>query len=967
MDYPGRLIAGLIAVVLIILFPLQYIAQSNSENIDYLVDERTQKLANTMRDKGFIDKKMYEEYMSFLDTTGERYDVEFQDIKPVKGEEYSYEDNGKSNRMAFFKRVSHSEIVSFATHTHTDDCYGGHKHTGEPIFVHTHQHTSSCVEFVSSWYHDYTCLNCGSPNHRFLISYYWDEATHSVKLGMQNPGTAECMLCGSRNISEPIERKNYDYSCGYSIDVDNDGYSDPVGRTQSYQYEKQYPQDRTVKSTTVKGCYKYHQHAIFPYQGINAYGNRYYIASNLYEARNKGGLTSYCSAPRVFQVVWFVDANIQYRITYIASPGTNTLNLSSSSSTANPSVPYPATMTFHDFVNIMTYEYDAERFFKKHFNRSTLDFRSNSITCTGEISNCNETVHNTWYTTCGLEEDTTPDCHNVVTSISATPATQTVDKGKPISLTVTANYLDGHSAPITNYTTNYNPNLATTQTVTITYNGLVGNAKTIGTITCKVIVTVRLVNILSSITALPSSQTVSRYSSPSFTVRAYYSDDTNRLLNSSEYIMEGFNSASLGLQNVTISYTENGVKKTATVKVIVIAQQKECPKCNQLYELNPDDTDPGCPFCKEIITGIEVTPAYVELTQGESLPITVMGIYKDGSKRTVSGWSSNYNPDRLGLQIVTIEYDGHAKDITVWVNDELIACPICNTNYPKSESKCPVCAEKVVSISASPREVTIMQYENIPLTVTAIYADGSSREVDEWSIDRTSMVPGTFNATVSYKGVTDIITLTVLSYNSIECPICETVYDLIDNPTGCPICSRELIGIEAYLTSGTNLVQLGTTPNIAIILIFRDEHREFTSDGYSLEDFKAHELGIQSIRVIYKEFTTTIVVEVVNMLDTITCPNGHVYHKNEDDTDPGCPFCHIAEDISKILYFDITYTPEILDAVYSTGAYHFQKGNYISIIVIKKDKSLLYRLQNTFFSTSMLGRKKRFIYGGEVY
>ena len=118
--------------------------------------------------------------------------------------------------------------------------------------------------------------------------------------------------------------------------------------------------------------------------------------------------------------------------------------------------------------------------------------------------------------------------------------------------------------------------------------------------------------------------------------------------------------------------------------------------------------------------------------------------------------------------------------------------------------------------------------------------------------------------------------------------------------------------------------------------------------------------------MIYRGFTTTIIIEVVNILDTTTCPNGHVYNKNSDGSDPGCPFCHLGNEVSNIAYFDITYTSEILDAVYSVGAYHFQEGNYISVIVTKRDKSLMYRLQNTFFSTSMLGRRKRFIYGGEV-
>ena len=80
------------------------------------------------------------------------------------------------------------------------------------------------------------------------------------------------------------------------------------------------------------------------------------------------------------------------------------------------------------------------------------------------------------------------------------------------------------------------------------------------------------------------------------------------------------------------------------------------------------------------------------------------------------------------------------------------------------------------------------------------------------------------------------------------------------------------MGIEAYFTSGTNLVQLGSTPKLSVILIFRDGHRELVTDGYTLEDFYPDELGVQTARVIYKEFSATVVIEVINILDSQTCP-----------------------------------------------------------------------------------------------
>lgn len=831
MDFPGRLMAGFLAILLLFIFPLQYIAQSNTENIDTLIGDRTHELTDSIRRKGYLNKQMYEDYVGYLDTAGERYDIEIQDIKAVKGEEHSY--NGIQNDRrgtASFERMSHNhnEIQSFAAHIHTEDCFAGHNHE---ISGCTDGYVCHDGKLIRSLWHGYTndmdiryrCSICEKIIIRFTADWFSTNTNYFIWTLRWNSNANDYVLTKSN----------------YFIDSD---YED-----------KGYP-----------------------------------VVYNLFRDANNNQLP--------------LDAKKLYKN-------------------------YPA----FNFVG---------------------NFSDSSWISTVRPPKCE------------IPNDTNPICNQVVTSITATNSNQTVNKGNPIITTATAAYLDGHTA-VVNCTSNYNPNAVGSQTVTLTYTGLVGNAKTTGTRTCTINVTVKSLKDLASITVTPASQSIQKYTAPSFTVRANYSDGTNKLLNSSEYSMTGLNARKTGTQNVTISYTEGGITKSATVKVTVTVLQRECPKCSNIYELNPDDTDPGCPFCEELIAGIEVRPDVVEVMQGESLPVTVDAIYNNGSRKTVTAWTSNYDSQRTGMQTVTIEYGGYAAIITVWVSDELIKCPVCDTKYPPSES-CPVCAEKVVRISASPKEITVIQYETVVLAVTAFYADGKSSVVDGWAVDTSTASPGRFMATVSYKGASDMIILNVLSINTVECPICGTVYELSENPKGCPICANELTGIEAYLTSGTNLVQLGIIPDIAVIIIFRDEHREFAEEGYQLENFNPQELGIQTIKVLYKGFSTTVIVEVVNMFDTTICPNGHVYHKNADGTDPGCPFCPMSEETGKVIYFDITYTTEILDIVYSMGEYHFQEGNYISIIITKKDKSLLYRLQKTFFETSLLGRKKRFIYGGEV-
>jgi len=807
MDFPGRMAAGLIAAVLVLIFPLQYIAQTQGKDIDALVDDRTHRFTDEIRQKGYLDIHMYEKFINFLDTTGERYEIEIQDIRPVKGEDISY--NFKTHKNTLVP-VSYMNIHIFA-HTHTSDCYNGtlHVHSGTPGLSYPNGCYTSKKE-TTTWTY------CSSP-----CTTIDRNAPHNTR----QTGYSE-WTC-----SEGRSHVTVYYSCS-------------CGAT-----------------------------------GFNIAGSSCHAISNF---SHKYNYYSYC-------------------------PG------------------HTATTT--------VYELGCGKTEGKYYD-----------------SNGNEAG---------------PSCDKVVVSITPTHQNQTVEKGGTIITSATATYLDGHTGTV-NCTSNFNPDLEGNQTVTLTYTGLVKNAKTTGTLTCTINVYVKPNRTLTSLTVTPASQTVRKYKSPSFAVRANYSDNTYKTLSPDEYSITGFNPAKIGTQTVTVSYTENGATKSVLVTVTVTALQRECPRCQYVYDLNPDDTDPGCSQCQNLVAGIEVVPEYVEVTQGEQLPVKVVAIYNDGSKTAVNDWTSNFNPDRAGLQIVTVKYGGYAKEITVWVKEKFIKCPACNKDYPATETTCPYCAAKIVGISVDPNEITVMQYEPILLTVTAYFANGESRIVDEWSIDRDTSRPGTYIATVSYKDVSTTIKLNVLSVFSTQCPVCGLIYDTSESSKGCPVCSEELIGIEAYLSSGSNLVQLGTMPDIAIKLIFRDEHREFVYEGYSLDGFNPYVIGVQTIKVIYKEFFDTIVLEVVNALDTITCPNGHVYYRNEDGTDPGCPFCQTGSGLGKVIYFDITYTTEILSIVYSSGTYRFQEGNYISVIVLKRDKSLLNRIQRMFLGTSLLGRKRRFIYGGVI-
>ena len=1053
MDFPGRLIASIIAIILILVFPLQYIAGLNSEDMDTLVDESAHRFTDTIRDKGCLDEQTYENFINYLDTTGEMYDLALQDIHPVTGEETANMNDGgfmnspyhHASHASFINTekqlssasytcsgmdeavlhdsVSDREIQSFSSHTHTDNCYAGNLHVCDGINCEYEGDAIVIMLTNAGLYYSNNGINWinGMTNYGICDVTYGNNMFVTLEVGSQyntynkvyistdgiNWTEKDTVITGLSHDVNGTLFQNIAYSSyneyfyatlftksqygGWStlIIASKDGinwekvYTIPhpnrvdkiaIGNSALYVqykndddpvYDKGYIRF-SMSSKTLPNLSSYSKYQLNNFTGSNIFHQRsqnsVFIQDNIYglnytdvhygndievklyrgssstslyvngERRNDHNLESINAKTSAGNMIYFGDKfmfNFQGESNiYMSSDGVNWTK-----------VPHPAVS-------------------------SHTKYACNAPNRTGEIDRGPCSKIGKYYDSNGVEVH--PICDQVVTSISATNPTQTVKKGESIITTATATYLDGHTGTVS-CTSNFNTNLIGTQTVTLTYTGLVGNAKTNGTRTCTLSVTVKPNKSLTSISATPASQTVKKYAYPSITVKAHYNDGTSKTLTSSQYKVIGFNPATLGLQKLTVSYTEDGITKSVVINVTVEVLDKKCPRCQIVYDMNHDDSDPGCPNCKQLVTGIEVTPNNIELTQGASLPITVIALYNDGSKNEVSGWISNYKAERLGIQIVTVEYGGYATDIIVWVNEGLVSCPICGNEYPPSENECPECANQVISISASPKVITVVQYQQIPLKVTAYFANGSSRIVDDWSIDQATLTPGTYTASVSYKGISDTITLTVLSINNVVCPICGANYDSSENLRGCPVCSVELVEIEAYLTSGSNLVQLGTSPALAVILIFRDGHREFAADGYTLENFNPHELGIQTVRVVYREFYTTVAIEVVNILDALTCPNGHVYYKNQDGTDPGCPFCYEDENVSKILYYDITYTSEILDKVYNIGIYNFSQGNYISVILTKRDKSLMYRLQNTFFSTSMLGRKRKFIYGGEVY
>ena len=1150
MDFPGRLMAAFLAVILIVLFPTQYIAASAEKNIDSYIANSTEQFSDAIREKGYLDTAMYEKYIRGLDESGERYELEVEDIHPVTGDEVAFYDgedtlvaasalssqkpehgaacscslcSGESSRTELLssenkktavrplqRSLQSNEIQSFSNHTHTDDCYEGHRH----IPMYSEDYLSGHKVYLtggfnSKWNYTY---QANMVSYRICCADC-DATIVSMLLGIDSAGTG---------IVGFISYYSYDGSAVVENKI-NIAVSGAYKQSPLYLFMTQFQNKVTadlaalgiragVKNDTSNHFYFTDA---FPYSGIPVFDASGNISSympvrctNLYGHFN----TSSCYYTGKMTKVQYlfkakeVDSGLVTGNLAIicADCGRTLVNISfcfAPNSTSNNSITGMETVW---------YEYDQngnatrrrssgylERGKRNYWggsyglgldfstaDRNTIKSLYNTISKIGAWQYTNTFVSGmrTYYYTsvtdpvitsipvrssstlegtitwipfmgcpycgtfgtrsCGEEEDTTPDCDRVVTSITATNPSQTVRIGESIITTATATYLDGHTG-IVNCTSNFNPYQSGPQKVTLTYSGLVHNAKTQGSVTCTVNVTV-ISKILDYITVTPVSQIIPRMGVPAYTVTAHYKDGTSTVLTSGQYSVSALNTSTAGVKTATITYTEGGITKKAAVTVYVDSissisispeelsverytkadalplsvtavylysagkvltggytisgyspsvtgdqtitvtytengttvsakalihvtpLHKTCPVCGKVYELNPDDTDPGCPYCKDIITGITVTPGEAEITQGESLPVSVKAIYRDGSSREVEGWTSSYQPEQTGLQLVKIEYGGYSAYLYVNVKEQMLTCPVCGTRYPASEGSCPICREKVDTITVNPSKITVNQYDAINLEVTAAYADGSTKTVTGWSIDRTSAAAGTFTATVSFGGRSAEIELTVLSASMATCPVCGLVYDSGKFPNGCPVCSEIVTGIEAFLTNGSYLVQYGRQPDMTAVLIFRDTHREILKDGYTVAGYKADQLGPQTVTVCYKEFSCTLKLEVVNAADSITCPKGHVYYRDGDRNDPGCPFCAAVKEKETVYYYDITYLPEILEEVYKNGVYYFTEHNYVTVRLTKKDVSLLTRIQKMSFKLVMLGRKRRFRYGGEV-
>lgn len=433
----------------------------------------------------------------------------------------------------------------------------------------------------------------------------------------------------------------------------------------------------------------------------------------------------------------------------------------------------------------------------------------------------------------------------------------------------------------------------------------------------------------------------------------------------SGFKITGFDNTVLGEQNVTISYTEQGVTQSVCVPITVLPLNRVCEVCGFDYAMDENDMDGGCPNCNHTLVGIKTKETYYEILKGEALKIDVYGVYKDGHTTRLEGWSSDYDSTAIGGQVITINYKEFETSVAIHVVGKK-TCKTCGKEYDLdcdgTDEGCTTCEQELICIVASPSHQNVNYGEDIKITVVGTYRDGHQETIKNWTCDYDARRIGEQTVTVLYEKIKTEIMVTVKRDDTImKCSVCGKTYDMVEHQRGCPECVKQIDHIEALLENGDAKINVGGELKVKIILYYRDGHSEIKTSGFKITGYDRTRLGKQRIIVEYETYQCNLDVVVVDRMETKICPKGHVYYLMEDGSDMGCPYCKETKKEQVIEYFDITYDTNITQKLYQNNGYEIPNGDYICVKVTKKSDHTKARYL-LFGSTS----NYEYTYGNEV-
>jgi Zn finger protein HypA/HybF involved in hydrogenase expression len=270
--------------------------------------------------------------------------------------------------------------------------------------------------------------------------------------------------------------------------------------------------------------------------------------------------------------------------------------------------------------------------------------------------------------TCGTEYDLNddgtdlgcPKCSGTVVSIDILPKDLTINLKDKLNLTVTVTYLDGHTAVVNGWYTDFLGDIAGTYDVTIYYKKVFDTIKVTVTdnpVTCPYcglsynysdypkgcpICSVKITGIEASLR--DGGTQVIYHSMPNIQITRIY-QDTHKDLTYNGWTISGYEQDKLGEQTVTVYFDD--FSTTLTFEVIKNPYLITCPICGTQYYLDDDGTDPGCPYCS---AGADEGTAliYFDITYTDAI---LEVLYKDGIYRFQKGDYFTVSTTKMGVSL----------------------------------------------------------------------------------------------------------------------------------------------------------------------------------------------------------------------------------------------------------------------------------------------------------------------------
>ena len=202
------------------------------------------------------------------------------------------------------------------------------------------------------------------------------------------------------------------------------------------------------------------------------------------------------------------------------------------------------------------------------------------------------------------------------------------------------------------------------------------------------------------------------------TVRATYADGSQRTVKATTTFTTG---TPVSNKVVILSYTDSlRGTKTHPITVNVVPRNRTCHN-GHLYNLNPNGSDPGCPFCNVYVANIRIInppTSTMTITIGTTLRdngLKLLITYMDGHTETITeGYVDNLDNQYLGTKMVTIGYKGASTQILVTTDCAKLVCDICGflyELYPDGTNPgCPRCISKTPVFTGNVLKYDVKEY-----------------------------------------------------------------------------------------------------------------------------------------------------------------------------------------------------------------------------------------------------------------